>query len=183
MARLILVRHGRAAQGWEVPDPGLDDVGRSQAEAVADVLAGAFTPRPILTSPLTRCRQTAVPLATRWGVEPTVEPGVAELPSPPGVATVDRSAWLRTHMAGTWSELGPMFVDFRDSVLATLADIPADSVVFSHFIAINAAIGAAVGDDHLVVLHLDNTSRTIVDVDSGGFRLIEGGAEADTLIR
>ena len=28
MARLYLVRHGRATGGWDVdPDPGLDDVG------------------------------------------------------------------------------------------------------------------------------------------------------------
>ena len=56
-------------------------------------------------------------------------------------------------------------------------------MVFSHFIAINAAIGAALGDDRLVVLHLDNTSRTVVDVDGGRFTLVEGGREADTLIR
>ena len=166
-----------------MPDPGLDDVGRAQAEAVADALAGAVTPRPILTSPLRRCRQTAAPLAARWGIEPRVEPGVAELPSPPGVATADRSAWLRDNIGGTWTELGPTFVAFRDRVLATLAALAVDSVVFSHFIAINAAIGAALGDDRLVVLHLDNTSRTVVDVDGGRFRLIEGGAEADTLIR
>ncbi len=30
--RLVLVRHGRAAAGWDThPDPALDDVGRAQA--------------------------------------------------------------------------------------------------------------------------------------------------------
>ena len=56
-------------------------------------------------------------------------------------------------------------------------------MVVSHFVAINAVIGAAIGDDRLVVLHLDNASRTVVDVDGGRFTLVEGGAEADTLIR
>ena len=36
MTRLILVRHGRAAGGWDDDlDPGLDDLGRAQAEAMA----------------------------------------------------------------------------------------------------------------------------------------------------
>ena len=36
MARVLMVRHGRAAAGWNVdPDPPLDDLGRAQALAVA----------------------------------------------------------------------------------------------------------------------------------------------------
>ena len=35
MSRLVLVRHGRAAGAWDTErDPGLDAVGREQAEAV-----------------------------------------------------------------------------------------------------------------------------------------------------
>ena len=64
-----LVRHGRAAAGFEGHlDPGLDAVGRSQAEAAAVALAQEFkTPVPIYTSPLARARDTAAPLAERWG--------------------------------------------------------------------------------------------------------------------
>jgi broad specificity phosphatase PhoE len=56
-------------------------------------------------------------------------------------------------------------------------------VIISHFVAINAAIGAATGDDRVVIRRLDNCSRTTIDVDDGRLVLIEGGAEADTLIR
>ena len=39
MARLYLVRHGKATGSWDTdPDPGLDDVGREQAEAMATAL-------------------------------------------------------------------------------------------------------------------------------------------------
>ena len=57
------------------------------------------------------------------------------------------------------------------------------TVIFSHFIAINAAIGVATGDDRLVIRSLDNCSVTVVDVDDVGIHLVEGGHEADTLIR
>ena len=74
MAVIQLVRHGRAAAGWDTdPDPGLDAVGRSQADALAERL-GPSTPLPIVTSPFRRCRETAAPLAVRWAATPVVEP-------------------------------------------------------------------------------------------------------------
>jgi broad specificity phosphatase PhoE len=57
-------------------------------------------------------------------------------------------------------------------------------VVFSHFIAINAVIGACLGDDRLVIDSLDNASVTVVEVSPGGdVHLLERGRQADTLIR
>ncbi|MDP2291099.1 MAG: histidine phosphatase family protein [Actinomycetota bacterium] len=183
MTRLYLVRHGRAAAGWNTdPDPGLDAVGRLQAAEMTARLA-PLGPLQLVTSPLLRCQETASGLAEAWGVEPRVEPGVAEIPSPEGVAMADRVEWLRIAMAGTWSEMGPRYVAFRDGVAATLAALTADTVVTSHFIAINAAIGAAIGDDRMVIRSLDNCSVTVVDVVDGALELVEGGHEADTLIR
>jgi broad specificity phosphatase PhoE len=68
-------------------------------------------------------------------------------------------------------------------VVAAVAGLTSDTVVVSHFVAINAVIGAAVGDDRLVIRSLDNCSITIVDIDDGTLSLVEGGHEADTLIR
>ena len=62
--------------------------------------------------------------------------------------------------------------------------LPIYTVVFSHFIAINAVIGAATADDRVVIASLDNCSITVFDVsDSGEIRLVETGGQADTLIR
>jgi broad specificity phosphatase PhoE len=56
--------------------------------------------------------------------------------------------------------------------------------VFSHFIAINAVIGACLGDDRVVIDSVDNASVTIVDVDpKGRLHLVERGRIANTLIR
>jgi broad specificity phosphatase PhoE len=52
---LHLVRHGRAAAGWDTdPDPGLDDIGRRQAVEAATTLA-ALVPCALVSSPLRRC--------------------------------------------------------------------------------------------------------------------------------
>jgi broad specificity phosphatase PhoE len=183
MTRLYLVRHGRAAAGWNTDaDPSLDAVGMAQADRVADRLE-PLGPLAIESSPLRRCRDTAVPLATRWEQPVAIEPRMAEIPSPEGIAMEDRVEWLREAMRGTWADLGPRYTAFRDEIGVSLRMRTDDVVVFSHFIAINAAIGLATGDDRLVIRSLDNCSVTVMDVVDGVLHLVEGGHEADTLIR
>lgn len=183
MTRLYLVRHGRAAAGWDTdPDPGLDPLGVHQAERMADEL-GPRGPLALITSPLLRCQQTAAVLGGRWGVEAIVEPAVAEIPSPQGIPMGQRIEWLRGAMSGTWSALGPRYTEFRDGVGAYLGSLTTDTVIASHFVAINAAIGVATEDDAVVIRSLDNCSITIMDIVDGNLHLVEGGHEADTLIR
>lgn len=181
--RVHLVRHGRAAAGWNVdPDPALDRIGRSQADEVGERLR-KMPPSAVVSSPLRRCQDTAAPLAAAWGVQVSIEPRVAEIPSPEGVAMEDRVDWLRLAMQGTWADLGPRYTAYRDTVVAAVREFTKPTVVFSHFIAINVLIGAALGDDRLVIRSLDNCSVTVVDVTPQGVVLVEGGHEADTLIR
>jgi broad specificity phosphatase PhoE len=181
---VYLVRHGRATAGWDTdPDPGLDVLGREQAASLADRL-GPLGPMPIVASPLRRCRETAAPLAARWGVEPRVDEAVAEIPSPLGVPMGERVAWLQAAMAGTWAELGDRYTAFRDGAVQRVATCATDTVFVSHFVAINAVIGACTGDDRLLIHHLDNTSVTVVDVAGGELTLVQAGEEDPrTLIR
>jgi len=183
MVRLHLARHGRAAAGWDDDaDPPLDDLGRAQAEQLADRLA-PLGPLALITSPLRRTRETAEPLSQRWGVDALVVDAVREIPSPEGVPMDQRIAWLREAMAGTWATLGPRYVGYRDELLTTLEELREPTVVMTHFVAINAVIGACLGDDALLLRSLDNCSVTVVEVAGGRFHLVESGAEADTLIR
>ena len=145
-------------------------------------LAGPTTPA-LLASPMRRCRETAAPLADRWGVTPVVEPLVSEIPSPKGVAFGDRVPWLQRAMTGTWTDLGPRYTAYRDAVAAFVASRSEDTVIVSHFVAINAVIGACTSDDRVVIRRLDNTSVTVVETSDDGLVLVQGGHEADTLIR
>lgn len=185
VTRVYLVRHGRAAAGWDTdPDPGLDDEGRRQAAATADALS-ILPDMPLVSSPLRRCRETAAFLSAKWKYDPvTIQPLVAEIPSPAGIPLGERVDWLRAAMAGTWADLGPRYTSFRDEVVGYVTGLSRDTVIFSHFIAINAIIGACRGDDRLVISSLDNASVTIVDVGSSGHpSLARTGRQADTLIR
>ncbi len=181
MAKIYMVRHGKAAAGFERHlDPGLDTLGHKQAAVTANHLA-ELAPMPIYSSPLARARETAQPLAALWQAKITIEPRVAEIPSP----TTDlgeRSAWLRTAMSGRWSDLQGALQVWRDDLVGCLLALTQDSVIYCHFIAINAAVGAAQGDDRLVVFAPDNGSVTTLRNDVGALELLDLGQAAETSI-
>ena len=109
---------------------------------------------------------------------------VTEIPSPNGVAMAERVAWLREVMQGRWSDLDENYLVFRDRLVEFVRAIERDTVIFSHFVAINAVIGALTNDDRLVIRSLDNCSVTLLECDAKGkLRIAQSGHEADTLIR
>lgn len=182
MARLYLVRHGKASSSWDADlDPGLDAVGREQAEAIA-ARFGSLRPLALITSPMRRTRETAAPLEGRWHRVARIERAVAEIPSPTHDLAA-RGAWLRAAMAGTWSDLDPALAAWRAGVGQGLGRIDEDAVIFTHFIAINAAVGLATRDERLVCFHPDNGSVTILETDGDDLRVVELGAQAATEVR
>ncbi|HXL67370.1 MAG TPA: histidine phosphatase family protein [Xanthobacteraceae bacterium] len=181
MPTLYLVRHGLAASAWDREiDPGLDALGREQAASLVREL-NSLAPVDLIVSPLARTRETAAPLAAAWQVEPRIEPRVGEIPSPvSGLA--ERGLWLREVATRAWPQMGKPLRQWRGQVLMALAEIEGDAVVVSHYIAINAAVGAAVGDDRVVHFHPDHCSVTVLRSGAGRFELVRRGAEAATRV-
>jgi len=84
---ILLIRHGESAPArLDAPaalvdgqaDPDLDPRGRKEAEQVADRLIHEEVSAIYVTT-LRRTAQTAVPLASRTGLEPRVEPDLREV--------------------------------------------------------------------------------------------------------
>ena len=192
MTRIYMIRHGKAAAGWDGDaDPGLNELGRTQAEAVAEkVQALVAAPVPIYSSPLKRCQETAAPLAAAWGVTPQIEAGVGEIP-PPLEDLTARTEWLRRVMAGTWEglygdavsvESGVDFRGWNDNVVNTLNALEGEAVViFSHFIALNAAYCAATGAADVVSFAPQNCSLSIFDTDGTSLSLVAQGEETEDM--
>lgn len=184
-ARLHLVRHGKAAAGWDAdPDPGLAPEGRADAQRAAALLAplGAL---PVVTSPLRRARETAEIVAARWDVEPVVDAAVSEIPSPTD-DLADRGRWLRGVLAGRWSEQGDDLRAWRSGVLDGLRRLAGagDTVVATHFVVINAAVGAALDDDRVVCESITTGSVTTIAVDADGGLAVESlGRTGSTEVR
>ena len=186
MARLYLVRHGHAAAGWsEDTDPDLDELGRTQAVAVAVELA-ELGPLAIVTSPLRRARSTAAAFEKVWGVPAVVEPRVGEIPSPAGAEgeLERRGPWLGRIMAATWDDpvVDTVLQGWRRAVVDALLGMAEDAVVTSHFIAINAALGEATSDRRVTCFRPDNCSFTVIDNAGSRLQLVQRGREAVTTV-
>lgn len=186
MTPIYLIRHGRPASTWggRDDDPGLDEVGRAQARAVAERLLAlpmGEGPRAVVSSPLRRCRETAQPLAEALGVTIIVDPQVGEIPTPRRLSAEQRPAWLRAAFAGAWGEIdGDLDYDaWRREVTAAVAG-RAGAAVFSHFVAINAVLSTLAGSDRVMGFRPDHTSVTTLGVDAAGLRIVARGDEATT---
>jgi len=177
--RLYLVRHGRPTATYsDAGDVGLDPIGVAQAEAVAAGLA-PLGPLAVVVSPLRRARETAAPLERTWGRPATVEPAVGEIPSSLADPTA-RGAWLRRILQARWGDMEPELQAWRRSVVDALMALRESSVVISHYVAINVAVGTASGDDRVALFAPAHCSVTVLDTDGGSLRLLERGGEATT---
>jgi broad specificity phosphatase PhoE len=189
MTRLYVIRHGKPSSSWGEeadPDPGLDAAGKAQAEAAADALMAlpaADRPTQVLSSPLRRCRETAQPFADRIGVAVEIDARVGEIPTPAGMSDAERGPWLRHAFTQRWSEVkGDLDYDaWRRSVGAVLVG-RGGAAVFSHFVAINAAVSCTTGDDRVLSFRPDHASITVFDAADGVLTLVERGPEAATQV-
>ncbi len=99
MVNIYLVRHGKAFSNWgEALDPGLDGQGKRQAEDVVESFS-LKDPVDIVSSPLLRARETALPLSKAWKIKPVIDVRVSEIPTPKEYIEA-RNQWLREVMQG-----------------------------------------------------------------------------------
>jgi broad specificity phosphatase PhoE len=170
-----MVRHGQAAAAWhESPDPGLSELGQQQAATAAQQL-NHLNNVAIISSPLLRCQETAQPFATAKNTPISIHAEVSEIPTPSNIAFDQRGPWLQQAMAGTWQELGQQFVDYKNDIGNFVKNLQHDTVIFSHFIAINK--------DQLMLARLDNCSITTFYIDeNNNITLGDTGNEATTTV-
>ena len=74
------------------------------------------------------------------------------------------------------------YLQWRRELIESLLAIKRDCVIFSHFIAINAAVGAAQKSDDVVCFRPDHASVTIMSNDKKRLRVVDLGRQADTLV-
>ncbi|WP_165837489.1 histidine phosphatase family protein [Zavarzinia aquatilis] len=177
----ILVRHGQQSAGFHVdPDPGLDKTGVEQAAAMAARL-GADDGRLLFTSPLRRARETMAALEVRWGRSATVEPRMAEVPTP-GLSLDARGHWLDGFLRGDWSDQPDYLQAWRAGIAAFLTGLERPAVIVSHFVVVNAVIGLATGDSRVTPSMPDHCSLNRFELRDGAFHLVEKGAQRKTVI-
>jgi probable phosphoglycerate mutase len=152
-AVLLLVRHAqaRAHDGSYDRHTPLSELGRQQANALATALV-TCAPSAIYASPFPRAMETAAPLCRTLGVEPVIEPRLAEFEM--AAATLDAALeradlmfWRAEHrgtdQGETLHEFSERVAEFCDEV--AMRHRGERAVIVSHSGTIDAAIRWAVG--------------------------------------
>ena len=189
---LLLVRHalpGRVDNSptGEVANPALSDLGRRQAEALADWLVGLWPGGPpaervdaVYSSPLVRALETASPLADRLGCPVVVEDGLAEYDAEELVYIPVEE--LRAARDPRWFELVSDeaildTADFQARVVATVEALvdthPGQRLVLScHGGVIGAYLAYVLGTERVLFFEAGYTSISRVLAASTGERSV-----------
>ncbi len=152
-ATFVLLRHGETAltpqkrfSGSGGTDPELSPAGLRQAEAVAAALAARGTVQEIVSSPLLRCRQTALTIAERLGLDVRIEDGLRE---------TDFGAWEGL----TFAEVRERYPDDLDAWLASPKAAPPGGESFA---AVSRRVAAT--RDRLTERHAGRTVLLVTHV-------------------
>ena len=117
-------------------------------------------------------------------LQPIVADEVAEIPTPANMSLEHRGEWLRAIMA---PQLEPDAIRacarWRDGIVDYLTRLQVDTAVYSHFVAINVALGASIGDDRVMCFKPAHASVTILETNGRVISLVELGQTAETTVR
>ena len=190
---LLLIRHGettRVDSETGIADPPLTDNGREQARRLAEWLKDERLDH-IVVSPLRRARETAAPLAERFGLEPEVIAKLAEFDAeassyiPMEELRATRDPRLRAMTEGRWEELGSMVEPetFRSDIIAALDGVatahPGQRVaVVCHGAVINVYLGDVIGTPRLLWFEPRYASVSRVLISRDGIRSVESVNES-----
>jgi probable phosphoglycerate mutase len=179
---IYLIRHGEAAEHWhKADDPALSELGREQArEAAEKLLPQLGSDVRIISSPMVRARETAQPLAESLGIEPIIIEPFREIPTP--VDRADRHAWLRQIALQNWQDQHPMVLDWRSALLEEIGKVREHTVIFTHFMVLNAIVGSLQQRDRVVCFLPANASITAVKWSGDRHDLLELGHQLKTRI-
>lgn len=174
---LIIVRHGRTeanASGLLLGrrvDPALDDLGRRQAAALGDVLAGADR---VIASPMRRTRETAealglpVEIDERW-----IEIDYGTFDGTP-LAEVPKGIWAAWRSDTSFAlDGGESLASVGARVARACADLAEeatarDIVVVTHVSPIKAAVTWALGVDDATIWRLYCAPASITEIGTAG---------------
>jgi broad specificity phosphatase PhoE len=182
---LVLIRHALPVRIDATPDggaadPGLAERGRQQAVRLVQALAGDEVDA-LYCSPAARARESAEPLARALGLEPVVEPGIAEFDSTDSsyvpveeLKAAGDPRWELLRRGDLYSA-GVDPAEFRARVVAAVEAVAARhpggrAVLFTHAGALNAWVGEVLGQERAIWFAPTYCSITRVAVARDGRR-------------
>ena len=159
----------------------MSELGHQQAAQAATRLS-TVVPEDLqlISSPLARALETAEPLAQALGKAITRNDAYREIPAP--VPLAERQTWLRQFMQERWQTQEPSLQQWRERLYTQLLDLKHPTVVFTHFLVINAVVGQVQGREETLCFWPDNASVTQLSLNEGVLELVALGEELSTVV-
>jgi probable phosphoglycerate mutase len=154
---IYIVRHGEASISWGgKSDPGLSLQGKSQAiESARELAKFNSQALQLISSPKKRAMETAEPLGQTLKKPIKIMSEFDEIPSQ---KAKKKNQWLRRVAATHSSKLPNYLKDWQNQIIKQLLNIDADSIIFSHFMVINAVYDKLCNPKQFVSLQPSYTS-------------------------
>ncbi len=179
---IFLVRHGTAAATWEEhSDPGLSSRGFEEAQnLVSDFTSFSVGSVDLISSPLARARETAVPLSHKLNQKVDISESITEVPSP--VDLIHRKKWLQRFMKQKWQDQDDVVLAWRSSAIHFVKSLSRPSVLFTHFLLINAILGELMKLDDTLYFWPKNCSITHIRSKGTSLELVSLGDQMQSTV-
>ena len=165
---IILIRHGEASASWgDDPDPGLSQLGENQAiELINNNELLLLENYHFISSPKSRALMTAAPLAKKYNKDVEINAVFSEIPSN-GIDPKDKKDWLTKIIKMDLINLPNEVNNWRSELTKQILLIERDTIIFSHFMVINALVGELAKHPNLLHFYPDYTSITKINLKDG----------------
>ena len=180
---IILIRHGEASAAWgDDPDPVLSQLGENQAIELIDNNELLFLENyHFISSPKSRALMTAAPLAKKYNKDVEINAVFSEIPSN-GIELKNKKNWLTEIIKMDLINLPNEVNDWRSELTKQILSIKRDTIIFSHFMVINALIAELTNNKNLLCFYPDYTSVTKIIMNNNKVEEFYIGGERKTPI-
>ena len=156
---LIFIRHGEASDAWNNhPDPGLSKTGISQSNDLLNNKDLEFLEKySFISSPKLRAIETARPLAKKFNKKLKIDNDFIEIPSK-NIDLNDRQEWIQEIIKTNKKDLPDYVKLWSKNIYKKTISFKNNSIIFTHFMVINALISEITSSETLLYFHPGYTS-------------------------
>jgi len=165
--KIIFIRHGEAANAYgDHEDPGLSEKGLSQAKNLLNhKKLSDLKDFSLISSPKSRARETADPLARKFNKDIVLDNTFIEIPSK-NIALNQKHNWLKKILKTEKDSLPEYIRTWSDQIFNKLTFIQNDSVIFTHFMVMNSIVSSLLKSETLLSFYPDYASLLEIIVDN-----------------
>ena len=166
--KIIFVRHGEAASAYgDHEDPGLSKKGLSQSnDLLRNNKLQNLEEYTFISSPKLRAIETAGPLARKFNKEILIDDIFIEIPSK-DIQINKKQQWLKQLVDTKIKDLPENVKLWVNNILKRTSGIREHSIIFTHFMVMNALLGQLTKSEKLLCFYPDYTSILEIEVKEG----------------